>query len=293
MVHDRPVGRDLRHDDQGNGRAFGHARANIRYYEQKGLIAPKRMGNGYRDYGEEDVRTLERVKLLHALGCSVEEIRQMKDGSRGPADILGERAFEREMETAGQEREICGAICTGGAKFFDLDAKKNFSGAWKDTGLAKPIEPPKEEAPKPGLWRRFWARMLDVQIYTGIWSAILCFAWLASQCSENSLWTLAGIAAGDIIMIALEPLLHFFGTTPGKWALGLRVRAGGDLYRAAAGYRVCAHLLHGAWTHACVPRDALAAGICRKLQPHDVGIWRRPEDTALLRGDRPEGDGKP
>ena len=35
----------------------GMVRANIRYYEEEGLLAPRRLDNGYRDYSEEDVRT--------------------------------------------------------------------------------------------------------------------------------------------------------------------------------------------------------------------------------------------
>ena len=41
----------------------GLPRANIRYYESEGLIAPKRAENGYREYAE----VLLRVKLLQAL----------------------------------------------------------------------------------------------------------------------------------------------------------------------------------------------------------------------------------
>ncbi|MDR3784395.1 MAG: MerR family transcriptional regulator, partial [Dysosmobacter sp.] len=46
----------------------GVPRANIRYYEAEGLLAPARSGNGYRDYSEEDLRTLEKIKLLRRLG---------------------------------------------------------------------------------------------------------------------------------------------------------------------------------------------------------------------------------
>ena len=42
----------------------GMPRANIRYYEEEGLLSPRRLDNGYRDYAEEDVRTLEKIKLL-------------------------------------------------------------------------------------------------------------------------------------------------------------------------------------------------------------------------------------
>ena len=45
----------------------GLPRANIRYYESEGLIAPKRAENGYREYSQADAEVLLRVKLLRAL----------------------------------------------------------------------------------------------------------------------------------------------------------------------------------------------------------------------------------
>ena len=41
----------------------GLPRANIRYYESEGLIHPARGENGYRDYRQEDVDTLLKIKL--------------------------------------------------------------------------------------------------------------------------------------------------------------------------------------------------------------------------------------
>ena len=52
----------------------GVPRANIRYYEAEGLLAPARSGNGYRDYSEEDLRTLEKIKLLRRLGVTIEAV---------------------------------------------------------------------------------------------------------------------------------------------------------------------------------------------------------------------------
>ena len=42
----------------------GLTRANIRYYEQEGLLAPARRENKYRDYSEEDLETLLRIALV-------------------------------------------------------------------------------------------------------------------------------------------------------------------------------------------------------------------------------------
>ena len=64
----------------------GVPRANIRYYEAEGLLAPARSGNGYRDYSEEDLRTLEKIKLLRRLSLDLDAIRRLQAG--GPAPPL-------------------------------------------------------------------------------------------------------------------------------------------------------------------------------------------------------------
>ena len=59
----------------------GITKKNIRFYEAQGLLSPARNSeNGYRDYGEEDVRVLRRIKLFRKMGLPIEEIRQMFAG---------------------------------------------------------------------------------------------------------------------------------------------------------------------------------------------------------------------
>ena len=58
----------------------GMPRANIRYYEEEGLLSPRRLDNGYRDYAEEDVRTLEKIKLLCSLQLDIGTIRLLQQG---------------------------------------------------------------------------------------------------------------------------------------------------------------------------------------------------------------------
>lgn len=60
----------------------GLSAKNIRFYEKEGLLAPRRQeGNGYRDYGEEDLARLRRVKLLRKLDVPLEEIKAMLEGT--------------------------------------------------------------------------------------------------------------------------------------------------------------------------------------------------------------------
>ena len=52
----------------------GMPRANIRFYEAEGLLRPDRDTNGYRNYSEEDLRILQKIRLLRALHVSLEDI---------------------------------------------------------------------------------------------------------------------------------------------------------------------------------------------------------------------------
>lgn len=53
----------------------GLTRANIRFYEEEGLIHPRRQENGYRDYTDAELEMLLRIKLLRSLGLTLEEIK--------------------------------------------------------------------------------------------------------------------------------------------------------------------------------------------------------------------------
>ncbi|TVZ84198.1 MerR family transcriptional regulator [Streptomyces sp. BK340] len=47
----------------------------VRYYESLGLITPRRLANGYRDYDEDDVRMVREIRTLGSLGIPVERTR--------------------------------------------------------------------------------------------------------------------------------------------------------------------------------------------------------------------------
>jgi len=47
----------------------------LRYYEGLGLLEAERLPNGYRDYDEADVRVVEEIRQLTALGIRVEDTR--------------------------------------------------------------------------------------------------------------------------------------------------------------------------------------------------------------------------
>ena len=67
--------------------AVGVTKKNIRFYEEEGLISPRREpGNGYRSYSEADVERLRRIKLLRKLDVPLAEIREMLEGRKTLAE---------------------------------------------------------------------------------------------------------------------------------------------------------------------------------------------------------------
>src|SRR4051812_21386241 len=47
----------------------------LRYYESLGLVVPRRLGNGYREYDDMAVQLVAQIRELTALGLSVEQTR--------------------------------------------------------------------------------------------------------------------------------------------------------------------------------------------------------------------------
>lgn len=74
----------------------------LRYYEEKGLLVPARTPAGYRDYTEEHVETVRRIRILLAAGLNTDMVREIlpcmvADGeflAPGCEDLIAE--FERE-----------------------------------------------------------------------------------------------------------------------------------------------------------------------------------------------------
>ncbi len=106
---------------------IGITKKNIRFYEDQGLLSPRRnKENGYREYSEEDVRTLEQIKLLRKLGLPLEEIRLMQSGKSTVADSMRRHlvTLEREMENLTQSEALCSRLRSEEGTLADLDAGK-------------------------------------------------------------------------------------------------------------------------------------------------------------------------
>lgn len=73
-------------------------------------------------------------------------------------------------------------------------------------------------------WRRYFARILDINLYNLLWSAFLAFVFHINVADRSNAGNILDSFITIVIMLVLEPLLlNLFGNTPGKAIFGLRI----------------------------------------------------------------------
>ena len=198
----------------------GLTRANIRYYEQEGLLAPARRENKYRDYSEEDLETLLRIALLRNLGFSIDEIRRLQSGELELAAAMRERsaALEAEGQRLLAAKSVCDAISREVASYSALQPETYLHSFEPDKSAER------QDIAEPHPWRRYLARAIDLTL-TGILVSFVQFMLLHHNLvniskGENVLCGLVGWG----LLVLIEPLLlSRFAATAGKWCMGITV----------------------------------------------------------------------
>ena len=154
---------------------LGMTRANIRFYEQEGFLCPQRGENNYRIYSQEDVDTLRKIKLLRQLGLPLDTIRQVQQGTVPLDTALArqQRTLEEQRAELAWAEQVCSAMRSDRAEYATLDAEKYL------TALDRPAEGEgyfslkKDSTPMVAYpWRRFFARWLDLFLYSLVWTAV-------------------------------------------------------------------------------------------------------------------------
>ena len=103
---------------------------NIRFYEEQGLLKPDReAGNGYREYSQDDVDTLMRIKLLRSLNVPISEIRRVQSGSLTLSDCMKRHriSLEREKENIDRVCDMADMLEDAGCSFDTLEVGEYFS----------------------------------------------------------------------------------------------------------------------------------------------------------------------
>ena len=229
----------------------GLDRATIRFYEREGLITPTRAENGYRTYGEADCDTLLKVKLLRQLGMPLERIKELQQGSADLSDVLTEQiaALEKQIQDSSRAREVCLEMKERSSTYTALDARYYLDELKKPSATWKPQPVPEFHQKVPlHPWRRYFARRIDLLILR-ILIFYLFTVVLRIRPINSIFYTLVGLEiVSHLALVPIEGLLlHRWGTTPGKWVMGIRVETvnGGNLLPSVAMMRAWAILKDG------------------------------------------------
>lgn len=75
----------------------------VQYYVEQGLIIPKILENGYKDFSEADMELLKQIVLYRKIGLSISEIKRVLENPNEITYILYQRTLELEREKAKQE----------------------------------------------------------------------------------------------------------------------------------------------------------------------------------------------
>ena len=206
--------------------ASGLPRASIRFYEKEGLLEPARMENGYRAYSDSDLDTLKKILLLRTLQVPLKDIKALQSGEEALEEVLERQisALAARQEELDKALRVCRELREAKVDYRNLPAQEYLDSFDREprAAVAEEDRIPRVQAPV----RRFFARELDLFLYTDVW---LCFLALVCGCGANchrrgTILVLLDIAVPLLMMLLLEPLLlHTWGTTPGKWVLGLTV----------------------------------------------------------------------
>ena len=199
--------------------ATGLPRANVRYYESLGLIHPARAANGYRDYRQEDLDTLLKIKLLRQLDCSLEDIQALEQ-------VLSEvdTALEKKASETQHALELCRQLRADHPSWNSLQPERYLF--W-NPAISAELPPVRDASDTLGNrcpWRRYFARTLDYALCLTLWELFLSLVLRVNILSTSFWLNVVNVAMALGLMCVLEAAcLHFFGTTPGKALFGLKL----------------------------------------------------------------------
>ncbi|MGM9538124.1 MAG: MerR family transcriptional regulator [Candidatus Onthomonas sp.] len=274
----------------------GMTRANIRFYEAEGLLSPLREANGYRNYSEADLELLLRIRLLRTLGLSLEEIKSLSQGEEELTAALDKRLVQLNREQAERARAeaVCRSMREDNVRFETLDARRYLDAyasgpeqARSDGGALAADQLPRVRSP----WRRFFARSFDLLLCGALWNAVLGLGLNINVLNRAAVWQIVDGVVELVLLLLLEPLLlTLWGTTPGKWIVGLRVADQNDRHLSypAAFTRTCWVLWKGLGFQIIVYDLIRLWKSYKACQAGETLEWEYESDSVLtLRDERP------
>lgn len=201
----------------------GLDRATIRFYEKEGFINPARSENGYRNYRDEDVELLQKVKLLRQLGFGLDKIKDLQQGRVAFSNLLAQQIITLNQQIQQHEtaKQVCRIMQQEQANFENLNYSR-YWGMLSEQTIASQKHFSEEISRECHPWRRYFARMLDYGIVSALLLSFVVVILRVRPFSTNGIRVL-NVLSYFISIPFLAIMQHFLGTTPGKWAMGIRI----------------------------------------------------------------------
>lgn len=105
----------------------GLSKKSIRYYEEEGVINPKRnSSNDYREYNEDDIKILRTVKFLRDLDIPINDIKKLQRKEISLKECMEEKIFKIEQEENNYQRvkDMCLEIIEANYEYSSIDIEK-------------------------------------------------------------------------------------------------------------------------------------------------------------------------
>lgn len=204
-------------------RETGLDRATIRFYEKENIVVPQRMENGYRTYNDADIALLLKIKLLRQLGVSLFNIKSLQKGTGNFDNILSEqiKSLENQIRLNEQAKFVCAEMQRDGAEYETLDTVhylKLLESPLVSASCSFQETVKKQAHP----WRRYFARIFDYGILRMILLFIVIVVVRIRPFGEGGN-ILVELASYFIAIPVFAAMLHYWGTTPGKWLMGIKI----------------------------------------------------------------------
>jgi len=105
----------------------GLSKKTLRFYEDKGLIVTVRGDNLYRNYTDEDIDSIKRIKLLRSIGVSISDISLLQNNIITLNEVVMQRikSLQEDMLNNKQQLELCNEIIDIGDNWNKLIALKS------------------------------------------------------------------------------------------------------------------------------------------------------------------------
>lgn len=202
----------------------GLSRANIRFYEKEGFLSPERHENGYREYTEEDLEVLKKIRLLRTLHVPLSEVRDVLSSTQAFLQVIENhiKFLDQEIQNYQDSKNMCHKMMRDihmrqelntDVYLKDLD-DRDYGGSEMNEDTIRLQRVDEEQ-------KRFFGRAFDIGL---IIIPIEVMSILHPYSESDLVTVIINTCLQLIVFMLLEPLfLTFFSTTPGKWLTGVRV----------------------------------------------------------------------